>query len=321
MDTRISPENPLFERRPDGAPASVLILDGGLATALEARGHDLDDPLWSARLLIENPDVVRQVHTDFLAAGADVVATVSYQASLPGFAARGIPGDEGVVLLRRAAELAVEARDAFWRVPVNRAGRRRPLVAASVGPYGAFLADGAEYTGDYAVDEGALHDFHRERWHLFADGPADLLACETIPSLPEVRVLLRLLRETPDRWAWISVSCRDAGHLADGTPVGEVARLCDGVPNLAALGVNCTRPRYVEPLLQELARHTDTPLLAYPNAGEDWDADAREWRGSAESVDWGGAAKRWVSAGAAGVGGCCRVGPETVRSMREALSG
>lgn len=319
MNQRRDPENPLLGRPPGDAPVPVLILDGGLATALEARGHDLADPLWSARLLIENPDAVRQVHADFLEAGADVIATVSYQASLPGFAARGIGREEGVALLRLAAELAVEARDAFWSVPENRAGRRRPLVAASVGPWGASQADGSEYSGDYDIEVDQLHDFHRERWHLFADGPADLLACETIPSRTEVSVLLDLLAETPDRHAWISVSCRDAGHLSDGTPVGQVARLCDGLANLAALGVNCTRPRYVEPLLEELRQHTDKPLLAYPNAGEDWDAQAKCWRASGETVDWTVAARRWVDAGATGVGGCCRVGPGTIRSVRQVL--
>jgi len=313
-----SPRNPF---RPADAPGPPLILDGGLATALEARGFDLNDPLWSARLLAEDPQAIRQVHQDFLAAGADVITTASYQASLPGFAARGIPPGEGVALLHLAAELAVEARDRFWNVAANRIGRRRPLVAASVGPYGAFLADGSEYTGDYGVGAEQLHDFHRERWHLLASGPADLLACETIPSLMEVQVLLALLADTPVRGAWLSVSCRDGAHLSDGTPVAEVARLCEGVPNLLALGVNCTRPRHVGPVLRELALHTDRPLLAYPNAGEDWDADTHRWVGVAGSVDWREAAARWVQHGARGVGGCCRVGPETVRTLRTTLVG
>ncbi|HSM02974.1 MAG TPA: homocysteine S-methyltransferase [Longimicrobiales bacterium] len=317
MDQDATIPNPFL---PTEAHPGPLILDGGLATALEARGFDLDDPLWSARVLVEAPDAVRQVHRDFLEAGADVIATVSYQATLPGFLRRGLEREEGLEVLRRAAELAVEARDAFWAVEANRTGRRRPLVAASVGPYGAYLADGSEYTGAYPVTEDELYDFHRERWHVFAGGPADLLACETIPSLPEVRVLLRLLGETPGRGAWLSLSCRDAAHLADATPLIHVARLCDAAPNLMALGVNCIEPEIVESLLEELRRGTAKPLVAYPNAGERYDVASRRWVTPPSPVDWAREARRWVEAGAGGVGGCCRVGPDRIRRMREVLT-
>lgn len=306
---------------PEEAGAPVVILDGGLATALEARGFDLDDPLWSARLLIEDPEAVRDVHREYLEAGADCIATISYQASLPGLLRRGIREEEALALLRRASTLAVEARDSFWSIPEHRTGRRRPLVAASVGPYGAFLADGSEYSGDYPVTDQALYDFHRDRWHLFAGGPADLLACETIPSLREVSVLLELLRETPDRWAWISLSCRDGAHLWDGTPVEEVARLCEPVPNLAALGLNCTKPGFIRSLLDRLRGGTDKPLLAYPNAGEEYDVSSRSWTATGRPRDWTGEAPGWVEAGARGVGGCCRVGPDRIRYLRSVLVG
>lgn len=313
--------NPLHDPESGRGSAQVLILDGGLATTLEARGFDLNDPLWSARLLIEAPDAIREVHREFLEAGADIIATASYQASVPGFAGRGIGREESLELMRRSVGLAVEARDEFWAVPKNRSGRRRPLVAASVGPFGAALADGSEYSGDYPIDEAELYAFHRERWHLFADGDADLLACETIPSRTEVAVLLRLLAETPGRSAWISLSCRDETHLADGTPLGEVVELCDTAPDLFAVGVNCIRPEWAEPLLTELRRHTDKPLLVYPNAGEDYDPGSKRWSSPPSELDWGVASARWVRAGARGVGGCCRVGPEGIRALRAALVG
>ncbi len=303
-----------------GGP-SVVILDGGLATTLESRGHDLKDPLWSARLLLEAPDAIRAVHREFLEAGADIIATVSYQASVPGFAGRGIDREGSLELMRLAVRLAVETRDGFWAVPEHRAGRRRPLVAASVGPYGASRADGSEYTGDYGIGEEDLYTFHRDRWHLFGEGPADLLACETIPSRAEVSALLRLLGETPGRPAWISLSCRDETHLADGTPLGEVARACDGVADLVAVGVNCIRPEWAEPLLDELRRHTAKPLLVYPNAGEDYDATSKQWSSPPSELDWEAASVRWVRAGASGVGGCCRVGPDGIRALRGALVG
>ena len=188
-----------------------------------------------------------------------------------------------------------------------------------MGPYGAYLADGSEYTGAYGVDSATLREFHRERWHLFAESDADLLACETIPSLQEAEVLAELMRETPATWAWLSVSCRDEGHLSDGTPVAELATLCDGVPNLAAVGVNCTKPEYIGPLLTEMARHTSKPLLAYPNAGEDYDITTRSWASPPSQLDWCDAAAGWVELGARGIGGCCRVRPEQITSLRASL--
>lgn len=313
--------NPFRPDTPEGRDARPVLLDGGLATALESKGFDLDDPLWSARLLIEAPDAIREVHTDFLRAGADVIATVAYQASLPGFAARGIARGEGLRLLELATGLAVEARDAFWEDPDNREGRRRPLVAASVGPYGAYLADGSEYRGDYGVGRDDLYDFHRERWHLFAGSDADLIACETIPSALEAGVLLDLMRETPGANSWISFSCADGTRISDGTPIAEVARLSAGVENLVALGVNCTKPRHITSLISELRSATRLPVLVYPNAGEDYDADRHRWRTTPdhEATDLVDLAGGWIEAGAAGVGGCCRVTTSDIRRIGTAI--
>ena len=301
------------------AGAPVAILDGGLATALEAKGYDLDDPLWSARLLVDAPDAIREVHHDFLQAGADCITTASYQASLPGFTKRGISLADSRALMVRSVELAVEARDAFWAQTANRVGRRRPLVAASIGPYGACLADGSEYTGAYAVDDDELYAFHRERWHLLAASPADLLACETIPSGREVAVLLRLLRETPERQAWLSFSCGSGSSLWDGTAVADAGRLCDGVENVAAVGVNCVKPALVLPLLRVLRQVTDKPLIAYPNAGEDYDVASRRWRAQGPCADPVHDVSAWIEAGARGIGGCCRIGPARIRSLRQSV--
>jgi homocysteine S-methyltransferase len=294
----------------------VMVLDGGLATALEARGFDLDDELWSAKVLLEAPDAIRQVHLDFLAAGADCITTSSYQASLEGFRKRGLSEAQGVDLLRDSVRLAIEARDAFWNIPGNRRGRLRPLVAASVGPYGAFLADGSEYTGDYGVDDDQLHGFHRSRWHVLADSQADLLACETIPSGSEARALLRLLRETPDRWAWLSFSCGDGAHLWDGTRLGDVARACDAEPQVAAVGINCTSPEFISPLIAEARTATQKPVIVYPNSGEEYDVAHRTWEGEPARVSLASASVEWAQVGAVGIGGCCRVGPEDIAEMR-----
>jgi homocysteine S-methyltransferase len=286
---------------------NTLVLDGGLATHLEALGADLRDDLWSARLLLEDPGLIRRVHADYFAAGADVATTASYQATLPGFAGRGIGAAEAKRLLRLSVELAGQARD--------EAGHG--LVAASVGPYGAYLANGAEYTGDYDLDEEGLLAWHRPRWEILAGAGADLLACETIPSMAEARALARLVTETPEVKAWVSFSCRDEAHLNDGTPIEEAAALFAGNPQIVAVGVNCTAPRHVPGLISRL---TVLPVVVYPNSGESWDAGDRRWLGLADPAEYGQAAKEWQDRGASMIGGCCRTTPEHIRQVRAHVS-
>ncbi|NNK64741.1 MAG: homocysteine S-methyltransferase [Gemmatimonadetes bacterium] len=310
-------QNPFL---PTSAQDPPWILDGGLATTLESRGFDLDDPLWSARVLLEDPAAIRAAHRDFLAAGADIVTTASYQASVEGFQARGLSRHEAAAALRRSVELALEARDGFWSEAANRAGRRSPLVAASVGPYGAFLADGSEYTGRYPVGPDGLREFHRARWRILADTAAELLACETIPSGVEVHVLLGLMEETPSKAAWLSLSCDDATHLRDRTPIAEVARRADTVPNLVAIGANCTDAHAIAPILRELRRHSSKPLIAYPNGGGDYAVDTRSWGSPAATEEWLAGAPAWVEIGARVVGGCCRIDPARITTLRHRLN-
>ncbi len=277
-----------------------IVLDGGLATHLETLGCDLSDDLWSARLLADDPGVIRQAHLDYFRAGADVATTASYQASVPGFVRHGLTSQKARDLIRLSVTLAVQARD--------EAGHG--LVAASVGPYGAYLANGAEYTGDYDLDEDGLTEWHRERFEILADAGADLLACETIPSQAEARALARLLRETPSVRAWVTFSCRDGEHVSDGTPFEECAAIFADLPQVVAVGVNCTAPRFIP----ELIKHGAS--IVYPNSGETWDAANRRWLGLADPVEFGRAAAGWASLGARYVGGCCRTTPAHIREIR-----
>ena len=343
-DTRAAPG--AAKQRAGGAldGGGCLLLDGGLASELERAGHDLNDPLWSARVLLEDPGAVEAVHRAFLEAGADCITTATYQATFQGLAARGLTASEAEQILLGAVELAVRARDRF------RAGstRPRPLVAASIGPYGAYLADGSEYRGDYGLGHAALADFHRWRWEVLARSGADVLLCETIPTLVEARALAALTREgavppgvgtAPPRVGtapsgvrnasagdeiappvWFSFTCRDEGRLRDGTPIGEVAAWAEECDVAAAVGVNCTAPRFLPGLIAALAAGTGKPILAYPNAGGDWDAAAKRWGRADGEADWGEACRAWIAAGAGGVGGCCRVGPEEIRQMRAAIA-
>jgi homocysteine S-methyltransferase len=296
-----------------------MILDGALATELQRRGADLHDPLWSARVLLEQPQLIRALHLEYFAAGADVATTASYQASFEGFGRRGIHAEEAARLMLDSVALALAARDEFWNHAGRGARRLRPLVAASVGPYGAMLADGSEYRGHYALSDSELMDFHRPRMQVLAASGADLLACETIPSLREALVLARLLAEFPGATAWISFSCRDHEHTCEGQPIGDCASALDAFAQVASVGVNCTAPEYVGSLLQRMQARTGKPLLAYPNSGEHYDAASRQWCGSADAGTLALQARGWYAAGARLIGGCCRTTPDDIRLLRAGL--
>jgi homocysteine S-methyltransferase len=296
-----------------------MILDGALATELQRRGADLNDPLWSARVLLEQPELIRAVHRDYFAAGADVATTASYQASFEGFARRGVDAAGAAQLMRDSVALAIAARQEFWNDGSGHGDRLRPLIAASVGPYGAMLADGSEYRGHYGLSERQLMAFHRPRLQVLAGSGADLLACETLPSLREAVALARLLEAFPEGAAWISFSCRDGELTCEGQPIGQCVAALNGFAQVVGVGVNCTAPQYLESLLRRMREHTDKPLLAYPNSGEHYDPGTKRWCGSAEGGAIDTQARRWRTAGARLIGGCCRTTPDDIRRMRAGL--
>jgi len=293
------------------------VLDGGLASALEADGHRLDTSLWSGRVVLDDPDAVRAVHRAYLEAGADCITTAGYQLTLDGIEAAGIGRVGAEAAIRAAVSLAVESRDAFWAEGASREGRLEPIVAASAGPYGAYLADGSEYDGRYGVRADVLERFHRDRLGFLADTAADVLAFETIPSLAEAEVLAALLGERPEMPAWVSFSCRDGRHLWDGSAIEDAVGACTGVEAIVAVGVNCTHPAHIRSLVERMRRVTRTTLLVYPNSGETYDAGSGAWTGTATS--WVDEARGWLDAGADVVGGCCRVGPNEIGALRKAL--
>ena len=307
-----SPLTPFLARQ------RFVVLDGGLATELERRGHDLNDRLWSARLLIERPDAIRDVHLDYFRAGADVAVTASYQASFEGLAARGISGSKAEAVLARSVTLAREARDQFQSESVD-PRRLPPLVAASIGAYGATLGDGSEYTGVYPVSDRQLRAFHAARLDVLAAAGADLLACETIPSRREAEVLADLLEERAGLPAWIAFTGKDGTLVADGTPFAELVRSIGQARSVVAVGLNCTPPQLIAPLLESAGDSSDTPFVLYPNAGSTWDAKAKVWRGEEAGESIPRLVDRWCDLGARMIGGCCLTTPDTIRGIRERL--
>lgn len=288
--------------------AGTVVLDGGLSNQLAAAGHDLSDELWSARLLAEDPAALTEAHLAYYEAGADVAITASYQATYEGFARRGTGREEASALLTLSVGCAREA--------ARRARASRPLwVAASVGPYGAMLADGSEYRGRYGLSVAELERFHRPRMEVLTAAGPDVLALETIPDTDEAEALLRALRGlgTP---AWLSYSAAGDRTRA-GQPLEDAFALAAAADEVIAVGVNCCTPRDADRAVALAARVTGKPVVVYPNSGETWDAGARAWTG--RSTFTAGQVTGWRASGARLIGGCCRVGQESISSIAEVL--
>ncbi|MFD8541125.1 homocysteine S-methyltransferase [Streptomyces rubrogriseus] len=296
----------------DALASGPLVLDGGLSNQLEAAGHDLGDALWSARLLADDPEAITRAHLAYFEAGADVVITSSYQATFEGFARRGIGRERAAELL---ALSVASAREAARRARTARP-ERALWVAASAGPYGAMLADGSEYRGRYGLGRGELERFHRPRLEVLAAARPDVLALETVPDTDEAAALLRAVRGLGVP-AWLSYTVAGDRTRA-GQPLDEAFALAADADEVIAVGVNCCAPEDVCGAVETAARVTGKPVVAYPNSGETWDAKSRGWRGPssypAERV------RDWRERGARLVGGCCRVGPETIASIARSLS-
>ena len=295
------------------AESPFVLLDGAMATELEARGCDLADSLWSAKVLMENPQLIYDVHLDYFRAGALVAITASYQATPEGFAARGLDEAQSRALIARSVELARQARDAYR---AENPAAKGLLIAGSVGPYGAYLADGSEYRGDYQRSAQVFQDFHRPRIEALLEAGADLLACETLPSFDEIRALAQLLVEYPVAQAWFSFTLRDSQHLSDGTPLRDVLAFLADYPQILAVGINCIALENTVDALSYLHSQTSLPLVVYPNSGEHYDAVTKTWHHHGEAcATLEGYLPQWLAAGAKLIGGYCRTSPKDIAAL------
>ena len=289
-----------------------IIIDGGLSNVLEAKGCDLNHKLWTAKLIEENPESIIQTHMDYINAGAQVIATASYQASFPGLNEEGYSSNDAEDIMIKSVELAQEA--------IGRCNTSREiLIAASMGPYGAYLADGSEYRGNYGISKDELIDFHAERIAIFDNSNADLLAFETIPSFVETQVISNLLVESK-KPAWVSFSCKDDGHINDGASISEASSIFKDHPTVFGIGINCTHPKFISSLITKIKESTpDKKVLIYPNSGEVYDATTKTWIALSEPLNFANMTKEWINQGADLIGGCCRIGPEHIEGIRNSI--
>ena len=295
------------------------MLDGGLASELEFRGAVLDDALWSAKVLLEQADTIRQLHLDYFLVGADVAISASYQATYEGLAQKGLGKAASDTIFQKSIALAQAARDQYVQQQAGKSNRLPPLVAASIGPYGAFLADGSEYGGDYGISKSALVDFHRNRLQKLLEFQPDILAVETIPCLIEAEAIIQLLSESPFTMAYLSFSCRDGQYLSSGESFAAAVALAHSCPQVVAVGINCTAPHLISPLLSSVQASSALPFVVYPNKGESWDAHRKCWVPADSSSSIKDKVEEWHDLGVRIFGGCCRVRPADIAEMRRKL--
>ena len=280
----------------------VLLLDGGLSTALEAQGLVIDGAMWTGELLLTNPEAVTGAHRSFVDAGADIIITGSYQLSFEGGRRAGWADDDVERALRNSTTAA--------RLAAN----DDTLVAASIGPFGAHLNDGSEFRGNSGVADSVIRDFHDRRLDILLDTEPDLLALETMPDLDEVRVLLDLIESTnADMAFWVSFTVSEPGTISGGGTFAEACALVEQYGNAMAVGINCSPLGFVTPTLSGI--ETDLPFVVYPNAGQTWDSETMAWSGEPEfanrqHID------EWVNLGARIIGGCCGYLSSHLRPIR-----
>ena len=300
----------------------IMVIDGSMSTALEALGADNSSKLWTAAALANNPDLVKQVHLDYFKAGADCGITCSYQATIPGLTEHGYTNEEAERLIADSVRLFMEARDEWWESEGKAAGRAYPLCLAGIGPYGAYLADGSEYKGNYGVSDQVLYDFHRRRLEILKDAGADIMLIETQPSLNEAIIAANICEELGFDY-WISFSCRDGYKTNEGDKISDCARaFSEGFPHLKMIGVNCTKPDFIASLIREIKSETDLPIGVYPNSGLIYDPETKTWTQPQNVMNFGSYALDYMQAGAVAVGGCCTTGCEQISqvvSAREAF--
>ncbi|MDD3343652.1 MAG: homocysteine S-methyltransferase [Sulfurospirillaceae bacterium] len=293
----------------------VLIIDGAMGTELERKGFDIKDALWSAKFLMQNPEAIGEVHRDYLEAGADCITTASYQATFEGFMKLGMCEEEAKALIQSAVKIALKVRDTFWDNEANRLNRPKPIIGASIGPYGAFLADGSEFRGDYGLSEAELVTFHRKRMQVLIEAAPDILALETIPCFVEAKAYVKLLEEFSPMCAWISFSAKDGKHINSGERIAECAAWLDDKEQIVAIGVNCTAPQHIESLIAEIRSVSTKPIIVYPNGGASYDGVSKTWSTQAQTSSYGKMAHMWHRKGANIIGGCCQTTPEDIAQI------
>lgn len=289
-----------------------LTLDGGMGSELEQQNINVDNNLWSASALIQSPGTIAKIHQHYFDAGAQGAITDTYQAHVATFLAQGFDSHKAYELIDTAVHLAKEG--------LALSTQDDGLIIGSVGPYGAYLANGAEYTGDYHLSKQAYQDFHRQRIERLVQDGVDLIGLETMPNFTEAQALSELLEtEFPETPAYLSFSIKDGNTLCDGTSLATAVGYFEKYAQIKAIGVNCTAPDNILTALQAIQPQTTKQIIIYPNAGDTYDPQTKQWVDDYGPIDWQELVPQWLNQGATIIGGCCRTTPKDITAIKQAI--
>lgn len=291
----------------------TVVLDGAMSTPLEKLGADTNNDLWTAKALIDNEELVYEVHKMYFEAGADLIITDTYQANVQAFEKVGYSEKEARNLIKKAVKIAQKARDDYE----NRTGKHN-YIAGTIGPYGAYLANGSEYRGDYELSVKEYQQFHLPRIEELVNAGVDILAIETQPKLDEVLAILELLKEKyPQQKVYVSYTLSDDDTISDGTPLPRAIHALEDYSQVIAVGINCVKLELVEPALKNMKEITDKHLIVYPNSSAVYDPKSKTWSQPKTSATFEELIPNWYEAGARIIGGCCTTGPKEIKAVAD----
>ena len=203
-------------------------------------------------------------------------------------------------------------------------------IAGSVGCFGASLGNRAEYTGDYKCESfpesptaEQLADFHAHKVHALLVAGIDFLAFETVPNLLEAEAIVLLLNTfKPKVKVWVTFGCQNGQQLNSGESFAEAIRICEACEYITYVGVNCTSPHFITPLLTIASQNSSKELVTYPNSGGDPGLcthanvfDQLCENTCHEKFDLKAEISKWVKLGVKCLGGCCDTTPEQITSL------
>lgn len=293
-----------------------IILDGGLSFPIEEKGINLNSKLWTAELLISNEKIIKSIHLEYLKAGAQFITTSSYQASIKSLKNKGFNFEESKKIILKSVDLAEDVKNLFKKKYKN---KKKIMIAASIGPYGSYLSDGTEYKGDYDVNNKTIFDFHKSKIQILDNSNADVLAFEAIPSFREAKIISKILEDCKKK-SWVSFTCKNGLEISDGTLLATCCNFLKNNPNIFALGVNCTSPKYITQLIKLLKNNCgDKKIIIYPNSGKKYDSVNKIWIGE-KNNSFDNLLKEWIDLGIDILGGCCGIGPKQIKKINKLIN-
>jgi homocysteine S-methyltransferase len=287
----------------------IKLLDGSMSFPLEQLGYNLKNKLWTGMALISDPDIIKNIHKDYINAGADYISTSTYQVSYDRLQNMGYQSSEIKKVFQKSVDIVKEA------IKESRSKKEIKIVG-SFGPFASYDPNASEYVGKYNSTDDEIKNFHLNNINIIEETDLDIILYETIPCIREIKILSKILSQT-NKEIWISITCNENIEFRDGSSFKEACKIISQIDQITTLGINCFSPLLVEKALKKLKKYSNKKTLVYPNSGEKYNPKDKYWSGKNEFNNL--MIKNWLSLSPDIIGGCCRVGYNNIKKMREEI--